>query len=254
MHNVQSTQGCVFKQYLCLFANHTRLFPRSRLTRQWWRPPPEKRVRSCAGGKGEATVRAHLGWRAGTSSEGLVPSSPEVPGWALVPQPHPSSESARIAVSRYVLRLLGDRLSAAFHLHLYKVHTKLVCNWHIGCFRDEGCHLCLLNTDTHHYLVRDLRKKLPFKKETVSDENIWTSLNKVMFIFPRLYAPFFVCKFGENSPVHSEQIRRSQWELWHYFRRWCCPAIALSVLLQISLGCALCSVCDTSECITTQLS
>lgn len=49
----------------------------------------------------------------------------------------PASESMRFSVSHCVLRLLGDGLSAAMlqysPFHLYKAHTKIVCNWHI-CF------------------------------------------------------------------------------------------------------------------------
>lgn len=156
---------------LRVFANHTGLLTRSRLARQWW----PRRMREELRGVERARLGSghRWGWGAGTISGPLAASSTAVPGWALLPQPPPSSESVRVSVSCYVLRLLSEGLSAAFPqaspFRLYKARMKIVCSWHICTVLQMKAAICVsLEYWCTLYLVRDLRKKLPSKKETLS--------------------------------------------------------------------------------------
>lgn len=83
---------------------------------------------------------------------------------------------------------------------------------HVLSFRDEECHLCPVWILTHHYLVRNLKKKLPSKKETLTliktFEFNWTEWP----LFPR-YAHFCIQHFGANSSVLFRQVQRLWWGL-----------------------------------------
>lgn len=130
---------------LRVFADHTGLLTRSRLTRQRW--PRRMREELCGVERARPGSGHRWGWGVGTSSGPLAASGSAVPGWALLPQPPPSSESARVSVRRYVLRLLSEGLSTAFPqaspFRLYKACTKIVCSWHICTVLQMKAAICV---------------------------------------------------------------------------------------------------------------
>lgn len=140
---------------LHVFANCISLLTNSRLTKQWWLPAPEECRRSW-GWEVQAGEQTPLSLGNGDHQQGAGVGTHSLTFSQL--RGHEDCNKLLCCV-----RWLGDRLSAAFlqapPFHLYKAHKKTVCNWHL--FRDEVYHLFLAWIMTH---IRDLRKKLPFKK------------------------------------------------------------------------------------------